>query len=134
MIVSATNAGVSTAQKGERELAGAAKAFEAIFVRQMLAAARKTDFGGELFGGQSLDTFRQMQDERFADIAAESGAFGIAKLMEAQLSPSRLREGLGEGLLPSGIATRHQDKQALPRPLPQAGGEQVGSGLAGGGV
>ncbi|MEP7223314.1 MAG: molybdopterin-dependent oxidoreductase [Novosphingobium sp.] len=34
------------------------------------------------------------------------------------LSPSRLREGLGEGLSSSA-------KQALPQPLPQAGGEQV---------
>lgn len=85
MIVSATTQG--TAPKPEREqLASAAKAFEAIFVRQILAAARKTDFGGDLFGGQSLDTFRQMQDERFADIASQSGAFGIAQMIEAQLS------------------------------------------------
>jgi flagellar protein FlgJ len=98
MIVSATTPGA--APKSEREqLAGAAKAFEAIFVRQILAAARKTDFGGELFGGQSLDTFRQMQDERFADIASESGAFGIARLIEAQLSrrPSPSSPA-GEGL------------------------------------
>ncbi|MET0588796.1 MAG: rod-binding protein [Novosphingobium sp.] len=87
MIVSATTQG--TAPKPEREqLAKAAKAFEAIFVRQILAAARKTDFGGDLFGGQSLDTFRQMQEERFADIASQSGAFGIAQMIEAQLSRS----------------------------------------------
>jgi hypothetical protein len=35
-------------------------------------------------------------------------------------SPSRLREGLGEGLLPLFAAIGH----ALPRPLPQAGGEK----------
>src|SRR5205085_12006865 len=35
------------------------------------------------------------------------------------LSPSRLREGLGEGLSPSAHL-----RQALPQPLPQAGGEQ----------
>ena len=68
-------------------LTAAAQRFEAIFVRQMLAAARKTDFGGsDLIGGQGLDTFRQMQDERFADIAASRGAFGIAKALEAQLA------------------------------------------------
>ena len=33
-----------------------------------------------------MDTFRQMQDERFADIAAQRGAFGIAKALEAQLA------------------------------------------------
>lgn len=101
-------------------LADAAKSFEAIFIRQMLGAARKASFGEGLFGGQAMQTFRQMQDEKFADIAAERGAFGMARLIEAQLSPSRLREGLGEGLL-SG-----QSQQALPQPLPQAGGESVG--------
>lgn len=70
-----------------QKLTAAAQKFEAIFVRQMLAAARKADFGGgDLVGGQGMDTFRQMQDERFADIAATRGAFGIAKALEAQLS------------------------------------------------
>ena len=84
---------VSSASPGSRpqadRLKAAAKDFEAIFVRQMLAAARKSHFGGdELFGGQGLDTFRQMQDERFADIAAERGAFGIGRMLEAQVARS----------------------------------------------
>lgn len=98
------NSAPKPAQKSEREqLAAASQAFEAIFVRQMLSAARKTDFGAPLLGGQALDTFRQMQDDRFADIAAERGAFGLAKIIEAQLSVH------------------------LPRPLPQAGAEISGS-------
>ena len=84
-------------QRPEREqLATAAKRFEAIFVRQMLAAARKTQFGEAPIGGQAMDTFRQMQDERFADLAAERGAFGLAKMIEAQLArqtPPRNGEG-----------------------------------------
>jgi flagellar protein FlgJ len=72
--------------KDPARLTAAAQKFEAIFVRQMLAAARKTDFGGDLLGGQGMDTFRQMQDERFADIASQRGAFGIAKALVAQLS------------------------------------------------
>jgi assimilatory nitrate reductase catalytic subunit len=40
------------------------------------------------------------------------------------LSPSRLREGLGEGLFPTSLA-QDESGQALPRPLPQAGGEDV---------
>jgi len=40
--------------------------------------------------------------------------------MGDQLSPSRLREGLGEGLIP----LQSLLVQALPRPLPQAGGEK----------
>ncbi len=74
-------------QSAERQkLAQAAKQFEAIFVRQMLSSARKADFGGDFLGGQGMDTFRTMQDERFADIAADTGAFGMARMIELQLA------------------------------------------------
>ena len=78
------------------ELAQAAREFEAIFVRQMLSAARKADFGGDLLGSQGMDTFRTMQDERFADMAAETGAFGMARMIEAQLA-SRIAPGASPG-------------------------------------
>ena len=70
----------------------AAEGFEAMFVRQILASARQTTFGGDkdLFGGNPLgsgdDTFTQMRDERFAEIAAHSGAFGLARQIESQLA------------------------------------------------
>lgn len=67
-------------------LAEAATRFEAIFARQMLAAARKAGFGDSLFGGQGEATFRQMLDERFADTMAQRGALGLAKSIEAQLA------------------------------------------------
>ncbi len=73
----------------EREkLAGAARQFEAIFIRQMLATARAAKPAGEndLFGGQAMETFAQMRDERFADIAASSGAFGLGHAIETQLA------------------------------------------------
>lgn len=75
-------------QPSDREKLGeVAQQFEAIFLRQMLAAARKTDFGGnDLFGGQGEDTFREMQDAQFADIASKSGMIGFAGSIEAQLS------------------------------------------------
>ena len=80
------------------KLEGAAKQFEAIFVRQMLAAARKTDFGGNLLGSEALQTFNTMQDERFADLAADTGAFGLAKMIEqqlaAQLAPPPAKAGI----------------------------------------
>ncbi len=86
--VATSSAPAPAAASPERaELAEAARQFEAIFVRQMLAAARKSDFGGEdLFGSQSIDTFRQMQDEHFADLAASRGSFGLAAMIEAQLA------------------------------------------------
>ena len=70
------------------QLAKVAQQFEAIFVRQMLAEARKSHLSNQddTLGGQGMDTFRQMQDDRFADIAAERGSFGLAKMIEAQLT------------------------------------------------
>lgn len=68
------------------KLAAVSKKFEAIFVRQMLAEARKSSFGDELFGSQATDTFRQMQDDHFADISAQRGVFGLAQTIEQQLA------------------------------------------------
>ena len=85
-------------------LSETAQQFEAIFVRQVLAEARKAHFGGEaLLGGQGMDSFRQMQEERFAEIAAKRGSYGLAKMIEAQLgatlgggaSTGSARAGLG---------------------------------------
>jgi len=73
------------------KIAQVAKQFEAIFIRQMLASARKTslDNGGEngqgLFSSQAADTFRDQQDSHFADIAANKGTFGMARMIEKQL-------------------------------------------------
>jgi flagellar protein FlgJ len=79
---SATNAVDATRAK----LGGAAKEFEAIFVRQMLASARKASFGDELFGSSATDTFRDMQDSQYADLTAKSGTLGLAKQIEAHLA------------------------------------------------
>ena len=76
-------------------------------MRQMLAEARKSHFGGdELLGGQAIDTFRQMQDDRFAQIAAERGSFGLAKMIEAQIGAS-----LGGGPSPSAGRVQPQPKE-----------------------
>lgn len=70
-----------------QKLSAVAKQFEALFMRQMLSAARKTTFGGDdLFGSQALDTFNQMQDEHFADQTAQSGVLGLASIIEAQMA------------------------------------------------
>lgn len=67
-------------------LAEAAQQFEAIFLRQLLSTARKANLGEDLFGGQGMQTFRTMQDEHVADLAARSGAFGLAKQIETHLA------------------------------------------------
>ena len=79
--------GERTGQVTQREeLREAAQAFEAILMRQMLASARSTDFGGnDLFEGGD-DTFTEMRDEQFADLTAQSGQLGFAAAIERQLA------------------------------------------------
>ena len=75
--------------EGRERLAQTARQFEAIFVRQVLAEARKSHFGGGLFDegnpDSAIGTFNRMQDEHVADLAADRGAFGLARMIEAQL-------------------------------------------------
>ena len=82
----ATGSLVQSNGSDREKLAGVAKQFEAILVRQMLASARKAGFGDSLFGGQAMETFTTMQDEQFAQMAAKSGSFGLAKMIESQLA------------------------------------------------
>ena len=60
-----------------------AKQFEAIFLRQMIAAMRNPSLGEALFGSDAANQFRDMSDARLADSMA--GQFGIARLLEKQL-------------------------------------------------
>jgi DNA replication and repair protein RecF len=61
---------------------------------------------------------RGLRRAALSDMARQggSGGFGVAAMLFS--SPSRLREGLGEGVFEPASS-----EQALPRPLPQAGGE-----------
>lgn len=65
----------------------AAEGFEAIMVRKMLATARAARLSEDTpFTGGGLKQFEAMRDERFADIAAQSGALGFARSIEASLA------------------------------------------------
>jgi flagellar protein FlgJ len=67
------------------QLKQAAQQFEALLLRQVLAEARKTDFGNDMFSSNGIATFREMMDSRFADVTAQSGVLGFGKLIEAQV-------------------------------------------------
>lgn len=77
----------------------AAEGFEAIMVRKLLEHARQSH-GGEdtpLTGG-GMSQFTAMRDEHFADLAAQTGAFGFARSIEQQLAqflPAKA-DGTGE--------------------------------------
>lgn len=68
------------------ELEKAAKAFEAIFMRQMIGAMRSASLGDGIADSSATEQFRDMADARVADSMAETGhGFGIAALLIRQL-------------------------------------------------
>lgn len=56
-------------------------------IRKMLASARAASLAEDtpLTGG-GMEQFVAMRDEHFADLAAQTGAFGFARSIEAQLT------------------------------------------------
>ncbi len=74
------------ASADEKEaLAKAARAFEAIFVRQLVGAMRGASGGEAIDGSSAVDQFREMADARMSDDLAGKGALGIADLILKQL-------------------------------------------------
>ena len=80
-----TNGVGAGAQDPKRaQMESAAKAFEAVFLRQMIGSMRQAKLGDELFGSQASEQFREMGDARLADDMAAKGGFGIAELLLSQ--------------------------------------------------
>ncbi len=75
-----------TAAAPSAELQAAAEKFEAIFLRQMLGAARAAKLADGLLDSASGDQFREMRDADLADRMASGGGLGIAASVVAQLS------------------------------------------------
>lgn len=67
------------------ELRKTAEAFEAIILRQMLAAVRQGQLADDVFGSGASDNFREVADARLADTLAARRSFGIADMVERQL-------------------------------------------------
>ena len=84
-IPSSPSGGTSIAAQKDG-LAKAAKAFEAVFLRQMIGSMRQASLGDELFGSSAADQFRDMSDARLADSMAEGKGFGIAELLTKQFA------------------------------------------------
>lgn len=77
-------AAAATAAADHQGLAQAAKAFEAIFMRQMIASMRSASLGDELLGSSAGNQFRDMSDAQVADSMAESGGLGVATMLLKQ--------------------------------------------------
>jgi flagellar protein FlgJ len=63
----------------------AAKAFEAIFMRQMIGAMRSASLGEGITDSAATEQFRDMADSKTADAMAQTGSMGIADLLLRQL-------------------------------------------------
>ncbi len=65
----------------------AARAFEAIFLRQMISSMRGSSLGEGIFDSSATEQFRDMADSRTADDMAAHSKFGIADLLMRQFAP-----------------------------------------------
>lgn len=77
------------AAKPDPELRKAAEAFEAVILRQIIGQMRSAKLADEMFGSQATGQFREMADARTADAMAEMRAFGIADMVEKQLTQAK---------------------------------------------
>jgi flagellar protein FlgJ len=64
----------------------AAQQFEAIFLRQMIVGMRQAKLSEDVLGSSATDNFVELADARTADSVAALGRFGIAAMIEKQLS------------------------------------------------
>lgn len=82
-----TATATSTQPTDDAKLKKAAKAFEAVFVRQLMGSMRQGGFGDDLTGSSAVDQFQEMSDAHMADTMSERGSFGIAQMLLSQLGP-----------------------------------------------
>jgi peptidoglycan hydrolase FlgJ len=85
-IASTPAGGPTRAGDKKQQLEAAAKAFEAVFMRQMIGSMRQAKLSEDdlLGGGSAADQFRDLQDARLADSMVAKGGFGIAQMLTRQ--------------------------------------------------
>lgn len=96
-----------TQQQALDHLHKAATQLEGVFLDMLFSAMRETVPKESIFGKQSMaeDTFQTMLDEQRSQSMAQSGSFGIAKVLEQQLRASVLSDASRES------------KSSIPREL-----------------
>jgi flagellar protein FlgJ len=77
----------NTALNEQQKIAEASRQFEAILLRQILAATQKTIIPSKFADNStSADIYRDMITTQLADSISKSGSFGLAKTFEHQLT------------------------------------------------
>lgn len=80
----ALNAAPKAAPARDPALEKAAKAFESIFLRQMIGAMRASSISEGIFDNSATEQFRDMADAKTAENMANTGKFGIAEMLIRQ--------------------------------------------------
>ncbi len=78
-----------------KHLHAAAQQFESVFVNMLFKSMRSTAPLTSISGGKpspAETTFSEMLDQKRSDAIAETGSFGIAKILEDQLKASVLAQ------------------------------------------
>lgn len=73
-------------QTSKDELKAVAEQFEAIFVEQLLKAARQSNLADGLFDNEEVETYRDMLDKEYAKSIATNTSLGIASAIEVKFS------------------------------------------------
>ena len=73
-------------KESKGELKAVAEQFEAIFVEQLLKAARQSTLADGLFDNDEVETYRDMLDKEYAKSIATNTSLGIASAIEAKFS------------------------------------------------
>ena len=108
---SAVSGGVGTATREKT----AFKELERVFVYMLLQEMSRSVPKGGLFGkGPESEYFNEMLNDAFAGEIAESGQFGIARIMEEQLRIQDLRRSLQAGNHPDESRPNYPLKSAPP--------------------
>jgi flagellar protein FlgJ len=112
----ALNAGKAAPAKAPRDpgLEKAAKAFEAVFLRQMIGAMRASSMGEGIFDSSATEQFRDMADAKTAENMAQTGKFGVAELLIQQFGARATAAHLGFR------QARNRKRQRCKRRLPSA--------------
>ena len=75
--------------KPDTDLRKAAEAVEAVILRQLIGSMRQAKLADEMFGSNATSQFRDLADARTSESMATMRQFGIAALVEKQLSQTK---------------------------------------------
>ena len=75
-----------SSQESKDDLKAVAEQFEAIFVEQLLKAARQSTLADGLFDNEEVETYRDMLDKEYAKSIATNTSLGIASAIETKFS------------------------------------------------